>query len=80
MNEFNKNWLKLALEYKDNSDVTFNLSQNDIRILLTYIEILQSKIDKAIEYIERVQKSENDINPYILHAPTLLTILKGDDK
>ena len=44
------------------------------------IENLQSKIDKAIEYVERVQKGENDINPYILHAPTLLTILKGDDK
>ena len=44
------------------------------------INNLQSKIDKAIEYVERVQKSENDINPYILHAPTLLTILKGDDK
>lgn len=51
--------------------------------ILYYLEKykdLQSKIDKAIEYVERVQKSENDINPYILHAPTLLTILKGDDK
>ena len=33
-------------------------------------------IDKAIEYIKRVCDSENNVNPYILHAPTLLDILK----
>ena len=71
MNEkynFNKDWLNLALEYKNNSDVTFDLSQNDIRVLLTYIEILQSKIDKAIEYIEE--------NGYNVSNNILLDILK----
>jgi hypothetical protein len=43
-----------------------------------YID-LQQRIYKAVEYIEMVQKTENDINPYVLHAPTLLKILKGDD-
>lgn len=46
---------------------------------IKYITNLQQRIDKAVEYIEMVQKTENDINPYVLHAPTLLNILKGDD-
>lgn len=57
MNEkykFNKEWLDLLLEHKNNANVTFNLSNNDIRVLLTYIEVLQQenarlkdKINKA---------------------------------
>ena len=46
MNEkykFNKEWLDLLLEHKNNANVTFNLSNNDIRILLTYIEVLQQE-------------------------------------
>ena len=50
------------------------------------IEELQQKVEQlenirkeAIEYVETIQKSENNINPYILHAPTLLNILsKGE--
>lgn len=46
MNEkykLNKEWLDLLLEHKNNENVTFNLSNNDIRILLTYIEVLQQE-------------------------------------
>ena len=56
MNEeykFNKEWLDLLLKNKDNENASFMLSDNDTRILLTYIEILQNRIDKAIEYIEK---------------------------
>ena len=41
--KFNKEWLDLLLENKNNANVTFNLSNNDIRILLTYIEVLQQE-------------------------------------
>lgn len=70
MNEFNKNWLNLMLEYKNNPDVTFDLSQNDIRILLTYIEVLQSKIDKANEII----KNEKENMGYAKYDSCLLLI------
>lgn len=57
--KLNKEWLDLMLENKNNTNLTFNLSDNDTRILLTYIEVLQQensrlkdKIDKAIEYIK----------------------------
>ena len=43
---------------------------------LSYMKIC----GKAIEYIKEIQESENNINPYILHAPTLLNILQGSDK
>ena len=46
MNEkykLNKEWLDLLLEHKNNANVTFNLSNNDIRVLLTYIEVLQQE-------------------------------------
>ena len=58
MNEkykLNKEWLDLMLENKNNTNLTFNLSDNDTRILLTYIEVLQqenrnieSKIGKVL--------------------------------
>ena len=41
--KLNKEWLDLLLEHKINANVTFNLSNNDIRILLTYIEVLQQE-------------------------------------
>ena len=66
MNEkykFNKEWLDLMLENKNNTNLTFNLSDNDTRILLTYIEVLQQentqlkdKINMAIEYYEANQQ------------------------
>ena len=46
MNEkykLNKEWLDLLLEHKNNTNLTFNLSDNDTRILLTYIEVLQQE-------------------------------------
>ena len=39
----NKDWLDLMLENKNNTNLTFNLSDNDTRILLTYIEVLQQE-------------------------------------
>lgn len=56
MNEkykFNKEWLDLLLEHKNNANVTFNLSNNDIRVLLTYIEVLQQ---------EKTQLKENNMS------------------
>ena len=41
--KLNKEWLDLLLEHKNNANITFNLSSNDIRILLTYIEFLQQE-------------------------------------
>lgn len=61
MNEkykLNKEWLDLMLENKNNTNLTFNLSDDDTRILLTYIEVLQQenarlkdKIEKVIDYV-----------------------------
>ena len=58
MNEkykLNKEWLDLMLENKNNTNLTFNLSDNDTRILLTYIEILQQEN-------ERLKEIENKLN------------------
>ena len=41
--KLNKEWLDLMLENKNNTNLTFNLSDNDTRILLTYIEVLQQE-------------------------------------
>ena len=67
--KFNKEWLDLLLGHKNNENVTFNLSDNDTRILLTYIEVLQQensrlkdKIDKAVEYIKNIDKFEERLN------------------
>ena len=72
MNEkykLNKEWLDLMLENKNNTNLTFNISDNDTRILLTYIEVLQQenarlkdKIDKAVEYIKNIDKFEERLN------------------
>lgn len=47
--KLNKEWLDLLLEHKNNENVTFNLSDNDTRILLTYIEILQQENERLKE-------------------------------
>ena len=49
--KFNKEWLDLLLEHKNNANVTFNLSDNDTRILLTYIEILQQENEQLKDKI-----------------------------
>ena len=56
--KFNKEWLDLLLKNKDNENASFMLSDNDTRILLTYIEILQNRIDKTIELIKNKISTE----------------------
>ena len=58
--KLNKEWLDLLLEHKNNTNLTFNLSDNDTRILLTYIEVLQQenarlkdKIEKATNFVDK---------------------------
>ena len=86
--KLNKEWLDLLLEHKNNANVTFNLSNNDIRILLTCIEVLQQenarlkdKNDKAIEYLyKHSQYNDRDGVHYIKEdeycVDYLLDILK----
>ena len=61
--KFNEEWLDLLLENKDNENASFMLSDNDTRLLLTYIEILQNRIDKAIEFTKKERKRENNTQP-----------------
>ena len=51
--KLNKEWLALMLENKNNINVTFNLSDNDTRILLTYIEVLQQENERLKEKINK---------------------------
>ena len=84
--KLNKEWLDLMLENKNNTNLTFNLSDNDTRILLTYIEILQNRIDKAIKFIEKNSKQcltnkideqpTKVIGKFMWHIDDLLDILK----
>ena len=53
--KLNKEWLDLMLENKNNTNLTFNLSDNDTRILLTYIEVLQQEN-------ARLKEIENKLN------------------
>lgn len=65
MNEeykFNKEWLDLLIEHKNNENVTFNLSNNDIRILLTYIEVLQQENARLKD---KIQKATNFVDKYM---------------
>jgi len=50
--KFNKEWLDLLLEHKNNENLTFNLSDNDTRILLTYIEVLQQENARLKESVD----------------------------
>lgn len=54
--KLNKEWLDLLLKHKNNANITFNLSNNDIRILLTYIEVLQQKNTSLKERIETTKQ------------------------
>lgn len=80
--KFNKEWLDLLLENKDNENASFVLSDNDTRILLTYIEILQNRIDKAIEYIKIYRSYEKiDGKDYLKNREEIgsLSLLQVDD-
>ena len=57
--KLNKEWLDLLLEHKNNANVTFNLSNNDIRILLTCIEVLQQENARLKDKIDKVIKLMN---------------------
>ena len=61
--KLNKEFLDLLIEHKNNDNVTFNLSNNDIRILLTYIEVLQ-KENKQLKdnwnKLKEIVKSQSD--------------------
>ena len=85
--KLNKELLDLLIEHKNNDNVTFKLSNNDIRILLTYIEILQKEnkkykevIDKLKEWINIVQQNKDNkhLEPFISidELDELLDILK----
>ena len=54
--KLNKEWLYLLLEHKNNENVTFNLSDNDIRILLTYIEVLQQENSRLKDKIKDLEE------------------------
>ena len=51
--KLNKEWLDLMLKNKNNINVTFNLSDNDTRILLTYIEVLKQENARLKDKIEK---------------------------
>lgn len=53
--KLNKEWLDLMLENKNNTNLTFNLSDNDTRILLTYIEVLQQENERLKDKIEKFE-------------------------
>lgn len=57
--KLNKEWLDLMLENKNNTNLTFNLSDNDTRILLTYIEGLQQE-NKQLKEINKEHRKLNE--------------------
>ena len=54
--KLNKEWLDLMLENKNNTNLTFNLSDNDTRILLTYIEVLQQENTRLKDKLNDIEK------------------------
>ena len=54
--KLNKEWLDLMLENKNNTNLTFNLSDNDTRILLTYIEVLQQENARLKDKLNEIKK------------------------
>ena len=54
--KFNKEWLDLLLENKDNENASFVLSDNDTRILLTYIEVLQQENSLLKDKLTEIKK------------------------
>ena len=63
------------LENKNNINVTFNLSDNDTRILLTYIEVLKQENSRLKEF-----KKEHEIMKKILIEKCLWETLLNDDR
>ena len=54
--KLNKEWLDLMLENNNNTTLTFNLSDNDTRILLTYIEVLQQENTRLKDKLNDIEK------------------------
>ena len=54
--KLNKEWLDLMLENKNNTNLTFNISDNDTRILLTYIEVLQQENARLKDKIKDLEE------------------------
>ena len=84
--KFNKEWLDLLLENKDNENASFVLSDNDTRILLTYIEILQQenkqlkdKINKALDLLfEEFESCEGSLSNPEYTIVSKHTLLKNE--
>ena len=58
--KLNKDWLDLMLENKNNTNLTFNLSDNDTRILLTYIEVLQQENSRLKDKLNKINDLLNE--------------------
>lgn len=56
--KFDRNYLKLLI---DNKDKLIEVPINDVRLILTYCEILLNRQDKTIKYIKEHIKYECDI-------------------
>ena len=54
--KLNKEWLDLMLENKNNTNLTFNLSDKDTRIVLTYIEFLQQENARLKDKLNDIEK------------------------
>ena len=67
MNEeykLNKKWLDELLKDKNNTNARYEFSDNDTRILLTYIEVLQqenARLKEKIKDIEKILNSNHDV-------------------
>lgn len=58
--KLNKEWIDLMLENKNNTNLTFNLSDNDTRILLTYIEVLQQENARLKDKLNKINDLLNE--------------------
>lgn len=76
---FNIELLHYLMENKEILDYT-KLSTNDMRLILSYCEILEKKIDKAIEYLKSREDDNSMCSVCSVMTDDLLDILKGDDK
>lgn len=79
--KFNRNYLDLLIA---NKDKLIEVPINDVRLILTYCQILLERQDKAIEYIEEnCSEHGNEESMWFyrtINADNVLNILKGDDK
>ena len=78
--KLNKELLDLLIEHKNNDNVTFKLSNNDIRILLTYIEVLQQENARLKETFEKITNyiKEHDYDYIYLDCKFLETQIYND--